>query len=81
MDKGIRVTEINPGMVETEFSTVRFHGDQDKADAVYKGVKPLTGADIASAILWAVTLPPHVQINQIVLTPTQQADSYYCCRK
>lgn len=73
----IRVTEIRPGMVETEFSVVRFHGDQQRADGVYKGLKPLTGADIAEAIVWATSQPSHVNINEIMLTPTAQADSYY----
>ena len=73
----IRVTEIRPGMVETEFSVVRFHGDQNRADNVYKGLKPLTGDDIAEAIVWAASQPAHVNISEIVLTPTAQADSYY----
>ena len=73
----IRVTEIRPGMVETEFSVVRFHGDKGRADGVYKGLKPLTGADIAEAIVWATSQPSHVNISEIVLTPTAQADSYY----
>lgn len=73
----IRVTEIRPGMVETEFSVVRFHCDQNRADNVYKGLKPLTGDDIAEAIVWAASQPAHVNISEIVLTPTAQADSYY----
>ena len=73
----IRVTEIRPGMVETEFSVVRFHGDQNRADNVYKGLKPLTGDDIAEAIVWAASQPAHVNISEIVLTPTAQADSNY----
>lgn len=78
---GIRVTEIRPGMVETEFSVVRFHGDKNRADGVYKGLKPLTGDDVAEAIVWATTQPDHVHINEIVLTPTAQADSFYSVRE
>lgn len=77
---GIRVTEICPGMVETEFSVVRFHGDQERADGVYKGLKPLTGKDVAEAIMWATSQPDHVHINEIVLTPTAQANSFYNVR-
>ena len=73
----IRVTEIRPGMVETEFSVVRFHGDKQRADGVYKGLKPLVGEDIAAASVWATSQPEHVNIGEIVLTPTAQADSYY----
>ena len=73
----IRVTEIRPGMVETEFSVVRFHGDKQRADGVYKGLRPLVGEDIAAAIVWATSQPEHVNIGEIVLTPTAQADSYY----
>lgn len=78
---GIRVTEIRPGMVETEFSLVRFHGDGERADAGYNGVTPLTGDDIADAILWATSQPAHVNIDEIVLTPVQQANAYYTVRK
>ncbi|MBR6831460.1 MAG: SDR family NAD(P)-dependent oxidoreductase, partial [Tidjanibacter sp.] len=74
---GIRVTEICPGMVETEFSVVRFKGNQQKADEVYAGLEPLHGEDIAEAIIWAVSLPEHVNINQITITPTAQANSFY----
>lgn len=70
----IRVTELEPGMVETEFSLVRFKGNPDRAAAVYRGVKPLTGQDIADCIVWAVTRPPHVNIDEIVVRPIQQAD-------
>ena len=69
----IKVTEIRPGMVETEFSLVRFHGDQERADKTYTGVEPLTGADIAETIAWIVQLPAHMNVNDIVLMPAQQA--------
>jgi 3-hydroxy acid dehydrogenase/malonic semialdehyde reductase len=77
----IRVTEIEPGMVETEFSVVRFHGDRDAAKAVYKGVKPLVAADIADCIVFAVTRPPHVDIDEIVVRPIAQAASWLVARK
>lgn len=70
---GVRVTEIAPGMVETEFSQVRFRGDEARARAVYAGFKPLTPADVADAIVWAVGRPGHVNIQEIVLYPTAQA--------
>lgn len=78
---GIRVSEIRPGMVETEFSLVRFHGDRQRADATYRGVEPLTGDDIAEAIAWLVQLPARVNVNDIVLMPAQQAGAYYTFRK
>ena len=78
---GIKVTEIRPGMVETEFSVVRFHGDRAAADRVYDGVAPLTGDDIAEAIAWAAQLPAHMNVNDMVLMPAQQAGAYYTCRK
>ena len=70
---GIRVTNIAPGMAETEFSIVRFKGDQGKADAVYRGVKALSAEDIATVIYFCATLPDHVCINDLTITPTQQA--------
>ena len=70
----IRVTTVDPGMVgDTEFSDVRFRGDQERKRAVYEGVEYLTPADVAECILWAVTRPPHVDIEEIVLKPLQQA--------
>jgi len=69
----IRVTNIAPGMAETEFSLVRFKGDKEKADAVYKGVKALSAEDIAGVIYFCATLPEHVCINDLTITPTQQA--------
>lgn len=77
---GIKVSQIRPGMVNTEFSTVRFHGDQARADAVYTGVTPLTGDDIARVIEWLVSLPPHMNINDIEVMPSRQADAFYTWR-
>lgn len=73
----IKVTSVNPGAVETEFSVVRFKGDKTKADATYTGFKPLTGADIADAIYYCATLPPHVCINEFTIMPTRQASAIY----
>ncbi len=69
----IRVTNIDPGMVETEFSAVRFHGDWEKADRVYQGLTPLTAMDVAETIGFALTRPAHVNISDILLVPTAQA--------
>jgi 3-hydroxy acid dehydrogenase / malonic semialdehyde reductase len=69
----VRVTNIDPGLVETEFSAVRFHGDWEKADRVYEGLTPLTGMDVAETILFALTRPAHVNISDILLMPTAQS--------
>ncbi|BAY60251.1 short-chain dehydrogenase/reductase SDR [Calothrix brevissima NIES-22] len=71
----IRVTSVDPGMVETEFSDVRFHGDTERAKKVYQGVTPLTPDDIADVIFFCVTRSPHVNINEIVLMPVDQASA------
>jgi NADP-dependent 3-hydroxy acid dehydrogenase YdfG len=71
----VRVTSIDPGMVETDFSLVRFHGDAERAAKVYKGVTPLTAEDVAEAVLWAVKQPDHVNIARVVLTSVNQANS------
>jgi len=71
----VRVTSVDPGMVETDFSLVRFHGDSERAAKVYKGVKPLTAEDIADVIVWAASRPAHVNIARVSLTPVQQANS------
>ena len=73
LGKNIRVTCIEPGMAETEFSLVRFKGDAEKADAVYDGIDALKPEDIADAVLWCVTRPAHVNVNRMEVMPTQQA--------
>lgn len=70
---GVRITNIEPGLAETEFSLVRFNGDQQKADIVYTGMDPLTGADIAETVWWSISQPAHVNINRIELMPTCQS--------
>ena len=77
----IKVTAINPGMVETEFSIVRFDGDSDKAKKVYEGLQPLTPEDIAETIYWVANIPPHVNINDIIIMPTVQATATNVIRK
>ena len=72
---GVRVTCVEPGMADTEFSLTRFSGDKAKADAVYAGMQPLTPDDVAESIHWAATLPEHVNINTIELMPTTQSFS------
>ena len=71
----IRVTEIQPGLVETEFSEVRFHGDQKKAKNVYRDLTPLTGDDIADLVFFCVTRSPHVNISELLVVPTDQANA------
>ena len=73
LKNNIKVTNIAPGMAETEFSLVRFKGDKEKASVVYNGVDALTGDDIAEVIYYCASLPPHVCINELSITPTQQA--------
>lgn len=73
---GIRVSSISPGMAETEFSIVRYHGDEEKAKAVYTGLTPLNAEDIADAVEYIVTRPPHVEICDIQINPAQQANTY-----
>ena len=77
---GVKVSEIRPGMVNTEFGEVRFHGDKTRAEGVYNNVTPLTGEDIAEVIRWIITLPAHVNINDIEVTPKAQANAFYTFR-
>ena len=73
MDTPLRVTNIKPGLVETNFSVVRFRGDKAKADSVYKGIRPLTGADIAEVAWFAASAPEYMQIAEVLVMPTNQA--------
>jgi NADP-dependent 3-hydroxy acid dehydrogenase YdfG len=75
LGKPIRVTEIDPGLVETEFSLVRFKGDEERARQVYAGITPLSAEDVADCIVWAVTRPSHVNIDEIVVMPRDQANA------
>ncbi|MDD8017269.1 MAG: SDR family oxidoreductase [Bacteroidota bacterium] len=77
----IRVTSVDPGLVETEFSIVRFHGDKERASNVYKGMTPLTPDDVADTIVWAATRPPHVNISEIVVMPVDQSSPTLVHRK
>jgi 3-hydroxy acid dehydrogenase / malonic semialdehyde reductase len=77
----IRVTAVNPGMVETEFSVVRFDGDEDRARKVYMGLEPLTPDDVAETVYWCATRPPHVNINDLTIMPAAQATSTVVNRK
>jgi serine 3-dehydrogenase (NADP+) len=70
---GVRVTSIEPGMAETEFMLVRTGGDKTASDALYRGVRPMTGDDIAAAILWVAELPPHLNVNRLELMPVSQS--------
>lgn len=80
VDTPLRVTNIKPGMVETNFSVVRFRGDKQKADTVYEGIRPLTGDDIADVVYYAASAPAHVQIAEVLVMPTYQATGTVCHR-
>lgn len=77
LKNNIKVTGIHPGAVETEFSLVRFKGEEQTAKAAYTGLTPLTAADIADTVFYCASLPDHVCINDLVITCTQQAGTYY----
>lgn len=81
VDTPLRVTNIKPGMVETNFSVIRFRGDKTKADAVYNGIQPLTGDDIADVVYYAASAPAHVQIAEVLVMPTYQATGTICHRQ
>jgi NADP-dependent 3-hydroxy acid dehydrogenase YdfG len=81
LGRPIRVTEVAPGLVETEFSLVRFGGDAERAAAVYRGLTPLAAEDVADCIVWAVTRPPHVNIDEIVVRPRDQATAHHIFRR
>ncbi len=81
LDKNIRVTSIDPGAVETDFSMIRFNGDEERAKNVYKGFDPLVAEDIAETIIFCATRPAHVNINEIIIMPTAQANAFVTHRK
>jgi serine 3-dehydrogenase len=81
LEKGIKVSSVDPGMVYTEFGKVRFSGDEQRADQVYNGITPLSPKDVAEAVVFCATRPGNVNINEIILTPLQQASSTQVYRK
>ena len=80
-ESDVRVTNLKPGLVQTNFSKVRFHGDDARAESVYKGVKPLTGDDIADVAFYAASAPAHVQIAEVLILATHQANGSVIARK
>lgn len=81
LGSGVKISEVDPGMVETEFSEVRFHGDKAAAEAVYQGVTPLQAADIANVVTWVANQPPHVVIADVLVYPLDQAGSGKLARR
>ena len=81
IDKGIKVSSVDPGLVETDFSIVRFSGDKERAKNVYSGIEQLTAKDIAEAVLFCADRPAHVNINEVILTPVAQASATLVHRK
>lgn len=81
VDTPLRVTNIKPGMVETNFSVVRYRGDQQAADNFYKGIRPLSGDDVAETVYFAASVPAHIQIAEVLLMPTYQATATIACKK
>lgn len=80
-ESAVRVTNLKPGLVETNFSNIRFHGDNERADNVYKGITPLTGADIADVAFYAASAPKHVQIAEVLILATHQASGSFIHRE
>ncbi len=78
---GVRVSTVDPGMAETEFSIVRFYGDKEKAKEVYDGLQPLTGEDVAEAVIFCANRPPHVNINEMIIMPSAQANAFIAYRE
>jgi 3-hydroxy acid dehydrogenase/malonic semialdehyde reductase len=81
LGSGVRVSSVDPGLVETEFSTVRFHGDRDRANSVYKGLMALGPDDVAEAVVFCATRPPHANVREMILLPSAQAGSVHVHRK
>lgn len=77
---GVRVSTVDPGLVDTEFSAVRFHGDHARAEAVYAGMTPLSGDDVAEAVVWVADRPAHVQVTDLVIFPSAQASATLVAR-
>ncbi len=80
VDSAVKVTTVDPGMVETEFSLVRFHGDAERARQAYTGIRPLSGGDVADAVIWAASRPQHVQVAEVLLFSSAQASSMHIHR-
>ena len=81
LGKGVRVSNVEPGLAETEFSEVRFKGDRSRAASVYEGMTPLRGEDVADAVVWCLTRPPHVNIQSVLILPTDQASAHAVHRR
>jgi 3-hydroxy acid dehydrogenase/malonic semialdehyde reductase len=81
LGKGVRVCTVDPGLVETEFSRVRFHGDAERASAVYDGIRPLSAEDIADVVRFVATRPPHVVLAETLVFPADQASATHVHRK
>ena len=78
---GVRVSNVEPGLAETEFSEVRFKGDRSRAKSVYEGLTPLRAEDVADAVVWCLTRPPHVNIQSVLILPTDQASAHAVHRR